>query len=425
MKQIIYFIFTLTVSAFIPHHLLSQEYLNVSGLIIDQKTRKPLPYASIGIANRHEGTISNQNGFFSMYLVDSLLNDTLIINYLGYESFIAPIDQLEGKNNQIKLRPVSTRIEEVVIRPLTPEDILERVKENYSINYPQNPFIAEGFYLQEIIENDIYIDFVEAYVDIYNPPYNDTSKCHARLVQGRTREDLGDIQFLKRLAEKQYEKQVRKALRKGDTIDTVATPSIQIIFGGPQSIAEEANIRNINNFYDKKTFKKFNYIFEENTWFAGRELYVIRAKSKRKIDHASIDAQLFIDKESYALVILKADMNFDIPAVLKPVLSLLRIKLHGIQMSQNVEYKMVNNRWYPHKTITTGYFEGTKKYKGKYEEYSYTTIKKAFVATDIQNKDVKPFPEEELLTDKPLREQIGEYEPTFWQNRTKIEYQIN
>ena len=404
--------------------LFAQDYLLLSGTVIDAKTKDPLPYATVGVANKHIGTITNLSGAFALYLPDSLKTDTILVSFLGYESNSLPVAKFRAKGNKIKLKPILTEIGEVIVKPFTPLEVIERVIENYDSNYAQTPFIAKGFYLQEIIENDKFIDFIEAFVDIYTPPFHDTNDCQARLIQGRTRDDLGEIQFMKRFAEEKLEKKIRKAERKGDTIDSTANAGIQVMFGGPQRIISDDMIRQINNIYDKKTLRKFNFTFESNTFFAGRELYVIRCITKRPYNHMNIDARLYIDKESFALAKIKADMTVDIPAVAKPFLRLYRIKINDIKLNSDNEYRYLAGKWYPSKTIMTGYFDLHKKYKGKYIEHSIVEVQNAFVTTDIQEENVVPFKEDELLTDDPLSEQLGTYNPEFWKNRNRIEYKV-
>jgi hypothetical protein len=402
----------------------SQEFIYIEGQVLDIKSRKALPYASVGIQNKHIGTITNQNGNFSLYIPDSLKEDTLRINFIGYEPYSAKLKTLANKRVTIKLKPAPTPIKAVTVRPLSAEEAIKQVIENFEKNYPQKPFIAEGYYLQEMIENGIYIDFIEAYVGIFNPPYGDTSECHSRMIQGRTKDDMGEIQFLSRFVEKKQAKQLRKAERKGNTIDSTGISGISVIFGGPKSIAEDDNIRMFKEGYSEKKYNKYQLEFKKNAFLEGRELYVIRARSKRAIDNQHIDARLYIDKETFALVKLKTTITLEVPTTIKPILRLYRIRINEIHIFQDIEYKLVNNVWYPYKTITYGTADILKKYSGKYKEHSIISLRKAFVATNILHQNVKPFAEEERLSDEPLDDQLGEYTPEFWHNRNKIEYEV-
>lgn len=404
------------------HSIFAQNQLVIEGEIKDALTKNSLPYGSIAVVNQYTGTVSNSEGFFRLYLPDSLLRDSIQINYLGYHSYKASVAELQGKKTTFSLKPALTPIEAVTIKPYSPEELIRLVMENLEQNYSQEAFITKGFYLQELVENDQYIDFVEAFIDLYTPPFQDTSQCKARLIQGRSRDDLGEIQFMKRFAEKKSNKEQKKATRKGKDPDSVAVQAIQVNFSGPNSLTSIDNIRQFQKYYQQGYLKKFNLKFEKNTSIGGRETYVVRCISKRPIDHVNADVRLYIDKASYALVMYHSVLVPKIPVLLKPVFKLYRLSVEDLRVFEETEYRLVKNKWYPAKTIVELEGEATKKYSGNYTEHSKGYVRKAFVVTDVETKAIKPFSKEECLTNEPFDKQLGEYNPEFWQNRNKIEY---
>jgi ferric enterobactin receptor len=101
---------------------------SVSGKIIDSKTDKGLEYANISITNTKwnkviEGTISNQNGKFSMTGI--LTGDYVLkINYLGYQQkeikFKITKKDLDIKLKEIKLEVSSEMLSEITIEEEKP-----------------------------------------------------------------------------------------------------------------------------------------------------------------------------------------------------------------------------------------------------------------------------------------------------------------
>jgi hypothetical protein len=83
-------------------NLQAQQKINISGIIIDQKTNKPLSYANIQIVGANLGSTSNIDGRFEMFL-DSA-SYSLNVTYIGYESRIVKVNQ-SLKNLIIKLIP--------------------------------------------------------------------------------------------------------------------------------------------------------------------------------------------------------------------------------------------------------------------------------------------------------------------------------
>ena len=91
------------------------------GTLKDQKTKKPIKYASISINHSLYSVISNERGEFNIKYTDK--NDTLCINCFGYLIKDIPI---HSAKEEIYLKPVKTVLDEVVITALGPNAILCR-----------------------------------------------------------------------------------------------------------------------------------------------------------------------------------------------------------------------------------------------------------------------------------------------------------
>ncbi|MFV5701049.1 carboxypeptidase-like regulatory domain-containing protein [Flavobacterium sp. XS2P12] len=79
MKNLSLIIFAVLYSSFIS----SQEKI-IKGTVTDS-LNKPIKYANIGILNKSLGTVSNENGEFSLVLDNSIQLDTLKISCLGFK----------------------------------------------------------------------------------------------------------------------------------------------------------------------------------------------------------------------------------------------------------------------------------------------------------------------------------------------------
>jgi hypothetical protein len=89
---------------------------NISGLIIDAQSGKPVDYVSIGISGKNKGTVSDYNGKFSIHLTADFNNDTLRFSKIGYNSNWILISELKaGSVNTIKLSPKSYELKEVEV----------------------------------------------------------------------------------------------------------------------------------------------------------------------------------------------------------------------------------------------------------------------------------------------------------------------
>ena len=70
-----------------------EEVKYITGIIIDEETFEPLPFATIGLKNKGKGTVTNNNGEFGLKITPDLFNDTLSVSYLGYIRREIPVRQ--------------------------------------------------------------------------------------------------------------------------------------------------------------------------------------------------------------------------------------------------------------------------------------------------------------------------------------------
>ncbi|MBG8553255.1 carboxypeptidase-like regulatory domain-containing protein [Hymenobacter guriensis] len=57
----------------------------ISGRVVDQKTKEPISFASIGLKEEQAGALTNEYGFFQLPMPDKNATDSLIIMALGYK----------------------------------------------------------------------------------------------------------------------------------------------------------------------------------------------------------------------------------------------------------------------------------------------------------------------------------------------------
>ncbi|UOQ73758.1 carboxypeptidase-like regulatory domain-containing protein [Hymenobacter cellulosilyticus] len=82
----------------------------ISGRIVDQKTKEPIPFASIGLKEEQSGALTNEYGFFQMAMPDKA-QDSLVVLALGY--FRKAILVKKGANLQDLIIEVPKRVIEL------------------------------------------------------------------------------------------------------------------------------------------------------------------------------------------------------------------------------------------------------------------------------------------------------------------------
>ncbi len=121
---------------------------NIKGLVLDMETKMAVPYASIQI-NSYRGTITNEEGYFSIDISD-YSPKVLIISSMGYEPLSLPVTELTDELNTITLKQAVIALNEVLVQNKMPtaEDIIRQVNNALPINYDKEYRRYQMFYRQ-------------------------------------------------------------------------------------------------------------------------------------------------------------------------------------------------------------------------------------------------------------------------------------
>ena len=91
------------------------------GVIKDLETNKAMPYVNIGVANKGVGTVTNENGEFSLFFDFRRISksDTIQISSVGYKTIKKTINDLnlKLKKHSILMEPDVFGLDEVVLSP--------------------------------------------------------------------------------------------------------------------------------------------------------------------------------------------------------------------------------------------------------------------------------------------------------------------
>ncbi len=109
----------------------------LSGIVVDGETSEALPFATLAVAGKTRGTVSNLEGKF---VLDRRLfgtGDSLKVTYMGYQTLTLDPASLTSPC-EIRLSKSTLNLDEIYVysEDLTAEDILELVRENYDQNHP-------------------------------------------------------------------------------------------------------------------------------------------------------------------------------------------------------------------------------------------------------------------------------------------------
>jgi hypothetical protein len=238
--------------------VVSQTFIKLQGQVTDE-AGKALPYVSIFLSLSKKGTITNDEGNFSLTFDKE--SDVLRASSIGYETFSTKIDS-NTKTLNIKLKQSSTQLNEVIVSNLTAAELLKKALEKIPENYEQTPFLIKSYSRVKSYENDSLLYFEETAIDIISS----------------YKSGFQDELFLTKNRNLQIDKKVRGIRRQRDY---------------------DAFIKNAKQILDKDFFNRYNLSYQPATTFDNRMVYVIFAISKKKEDNT---VKFYIDTEDLAFV---------------------------------------------------------------------------------------------------------------------------
>lgn len=363
----------------------SVDFFMIEGKVFDRSNRLPLPYANIYLKNKSIGTISNEEGEFTIKLSSQNLADTLTISYMGYKNHEQEISTLVNTTSDYFLEMDVVPIQEVIIRLLSPVLILENARTNIPFNYPQNPVILTSFYRETVKRANRYMIVSEALLDTYKPGYNNLELLdQVRIIKGRSRQDIsrGDTVMLK--------------LKAG--LNTMLM--LDVIKYMPDFMQQEG-------LYD---YSMSDIVMEND-----RENYVIDFVPSAPNSEAYYRGRIFIDVND--LSVTRVEFSID-PArltdatrlfvVRKPVY--LNVKV--LEANYDVSFRKVDGTYYLH------YIKCETGFRVRYRKQLFGSVYSTsleMAVTHIDTVDVDRFRYREIArTQEVFNEQITGYDEAFW-----------
>ncbi|MCK8522971.1 carboxypeptidase-like regulatory domain-containing protein [Aquimarina sp. D1M17] len=163
-----------------------QDVKTITGRVLDEEDKKPIPFASIYLKDKGIGTTSNEEGDFSFYIKNVSNTSIVVISSIGYGTIERRIDDFTIKENILLSREVSP-LDEVIItatkkKKFTAKQIVRKAYNAIASNYPDTPFILEGFVRDLQKEDGNYVEYLECAAKFYNKPISVEKEANVELV---------------------------------------------------------------------------------------------------------------------------------------------------------------------------------------------------------------------------------------------------
>lgn len=156
----------------------AQQQLYLNGQILDVKTNKPIPFATISKTNSYYGVVSNDDGSFILPVNVADSSISIQIRSVGYEPITTNISEKDLHALQFfRLNPKNYELKELLIKgkKITRKSALEMVSlavNGIELNYPNHPFLLKGYYRDYIKIDEQYINLYEAAVEVEDMGFN-------------------------------------------------------------------------------------------------------------------------------------------------------------------------------------------------------------------------------------------------------------
>lgn len=135
-----------------------QSGSSLTGRVVDRETKKPLPYANIYNKTLRSGTVSDEEGYFSVTVRSE--EDSIFVSYVGYQRQRIPVEQLNGI--KVYLQESVQLLDEVKITASKDEwlyPLLFGCMKNIKL-VPQH---SKAYYSLKSYRDDAQIELVEAF----------------------------------------------------------------------------------------------------------------------------------------------------------------------------------------------------------------------------------------------------------------------
>jgi hypothetical protein len=252
----------------------------IKGIVIDEKSRKPLPYANVFLINKSIGVVSNNAGRFELKIDPSDVSDTLGVSYMGYKMEAVPLDMLDSTLLVVRLSVEKINLKEVVIKPLDPIYIITKAIEKIPENYDRKPAVYTGFYRESTRQDKKNISLSEAIVDIYKEPYTSQRPDQIKIFKGRNGSNTDSKDF----------------------VDF-------IVQGSLYNILQLDIIKNLPTFLDPDYFALYKYSLERVINHLERSTYVITFDQREGVRYPCYRGKVYIDVKSLAIVGSSFELN--------------------------------------------------------------------------------------------------------------------
>lgn len=384
--------------AFGDFNLYAQDnynYISVSGVVKDKRTKKKLENVSISVPHTSVGTITNADGEFTLKINDSIKAKYVEISSLGYASYKLPIGNQRTQDEVILLTSNTNLLSEVVVQGGDPFKLVQEAILRIGSNYCPETNLLSGFYRETIKKGRNYINISEAVIDIYKTDYkHDMYKDRLQVSKGRK-------------------------LLSPKVSDTLLVK----FQGGPNLSIYLDLVKNPDVLFNEETLDFYKFKMEDPVMIDERPHFVISFEPQVIAPVALYYGKLYIDQSNMAFSRIEFNLSMDdqqkaTQAILRKKPFKLRFKPE--EVSFLVTYKQRDGISY------LNYIKSEIRFKCDWKRKLFSTnytILAEMVVTGGKNHNVDNIPyKQSFKEDQVLSDNLSNFaDVNFWEDYNIIE----
>lgn len=349
--------------------ILYENNIIISGKVIDSKTNKPIAFVSVTATGTNIGTVTNTEGEFTIQFEKSLNIKSLSFKYIGYKNKEVEISSIPDKKFKVKLKPFVVQIEEVIIRPNDPKELIREVLRKIPVNYSDKANKEMAFYREFVKNKRKYVSISEAVVEVYKAPYNKEYS-----------EDLVKL----------YKGHKSANVKAQDTI-------IMKLRGGPKTALLLDIAKNPYILFSEENIEDYNFSLNDVTNINNQQNYIIVFHQKSNLNQALFNGKIFVNIKTLAITAAEFNLNLEnISAASKVFIKKkpLFLTIRPTNTKYFVSYTENNGKYFF--SHARGEVEFDVKWKRKLFKSHYSVMTEIAI-TDRTDKNVIKFPKNQQL----------------------------
>jgi len=359
----------------------------IRGMVVDERSGKPLPYATIALYGTSMGSISNESGIFSFKIPIALADPILVVSYMGYKNLLLPVSYPVEQDLSIKLTRETIPLQEVIIRYSDPVKILQEAIRRIPENYMQEHSKMTAYYRESVKRNDRCMLFSEAVLNVDKGPYSE-----------RAADDRVSIRKGRKISDLSNEDTVIIKLRSGIN----ASLNLDLIKNRPDFLMDD--------FLDY-----YKLEFTDLMSYGERLVYVISFQQRSHITRLMFRGRIYIDQEN--LAILSVDFEFN-PQLIhqEPGIFLVthspRIRIRPLLARYHVDYRQMEGQY--HLSQVRAEVEIKVRRKRQWMGAKYRISIEMAITDMIPGERIRIAPSERVKPNTILSDQPFLFDHFFW-----------